>query len=130
MRAREFISEQRANLPPEERDPMHNTYMLPGIRNNDAYKTMRLSVAIARARADVAGYGADMPEWSEQGALGPYAIVSVIGDDGKKLIDQGLKMTGVDGGKVLVTNNVSDEPDFVGTIEKEFRDFGGIRKRI
>ena len=71
MRAREFITEdKRGQLSPEEAVPMRDTYMLPGIRNNDPYKTYRLSMAFARARADNGGYGADMPEWSEQGALG------------------------------------------------------------
>ena len=55
MRAREFIVEQRAKLDPDIAAPMHDTYIIPGIRNNDAYHTMRLGTAIARARADAAG---------------------------------------------------------------------------
>ena len=110
MRAREFISEQRANLPPEERDPMHNTYMLPGIRNNDAYKTMRLSVAIARARADVAGYGADMPEWRSESAFGQNAVIMGFNDSVDDVIDAALKMTDTPGGKVAVSSQHSEEP--------------------
>jgi len=59
MRAREFITEQRAELDPAQAGPLQHTYILPGVRNNDAYTTMRLSVAMARARAEVGGYDKD-----------------------------------------------------------------------
>lgn len=110
MRAREFIVEQRAKLPAEERDPMHNTYILPGIRNNDAYRAMRLGVALARARADVAGYGSDMPEWKAEGAFGQNAIVMGFDDTVDDVIDLALKMTDTPGGKIAVSSERSQEP--------------------
>lgn len=113
MRAREFIVEQRADLPPEARDPMHDTYILPGIRNNDAYQTMRLSVALARARADVAGYGADMPAWQAQGAFGQNAIVMGFNDSVDDVIDLAMKMIDVPGGKTPISSKQSREPNNV-----------------
>jgi len=116
MRASEFITEgKRSKLTREESAPMRDTFFLPGIRNNDAYKTYRLSMAFARARADNGGYGADLPKWNEEGALGPYAVVSVLGQSGADLIDQGLSMIGVPGGKINVGGNHSTEPDEVNT---------------
>ena len=116
MRASEFITEgKRGELSTSDSGPMRDTFFLPGIRNNDAYKTYRLSMAFARARADNGGYGADLPEWNEQGALGPYAVVSVIGQAGADLIDQGLQMIGVPGGKINVAGHNSTEPAEVNT---------------
>ena len=111
MRASEFITEaKRSQLSRDESGPMRDTFFLPGIRNNDAYKTYRLSMAFARARADNGGYGGDLPKWNAEGALGPYAVVSVIGQAGEDLIDQGLQMIGVPGGKVNVGGHNSTEP--------------------
>jgi hypothetical protein len=107
MRAKEFVTEaKRGKLSRDESGPMRDT---------DSYKTYRLSMAFARARADNGGYGADLPAWNEQGALGPYAVVSVIGQAGADLIDQGLAMIGVPGGKVNVGGHNSIEPAEVNT---------------
>ena len=116
MRASEFITEgKRGELSRDDSGPMRDTFFLPGIRNNDAYKTYRLSMAFARARADNGGYGGDLPEWNAEGALGPYAVVSVIGQQGADLIDQGLSMIGVPGGKINVAGHNSTEPAEVNT---------------
>jgi hypothetical protein len=127
MRASEFIVEGKCGrLDQDDTGPMRDTFFLPGIRNNDAYKTYRLSMAFARARADNGGYGADLPEWNEQGALGPYAVVSVLGQDGADLVDQALEMTGVPGGKINVAGHNSTEPAEVNTASpvKGFRGYG------
>ena len=50
MRAREFIVEQLGQLPDSQGEPLQHTYFIPGIKNNDAYHTYRLSVAIAGAK--------------------------------------------------------------------------------
>jgi hypothetical protein len=127
MRASEFITEgKRSKLSRDEAGPMRDTFFLPGIRNNDAYKTYRLSMAFARARADNGGYGSELPEWNAEGALGPYAVVSVIGQQGADLIDQGLQMIGVPGGKVNVGGHNSSEPTEVNKASpvKGFRGYG------
>jgi hypothetical protein len=41
MRAREFITEQ-ADLPEETKEPMKNTFVLPGLSASDPYKTIAL----------------------------------------------------------------------------------------
>jgi len=119
MRAREFIAEaelhgDRAPLDPDMAKPMRDTFMLPGIRNNDFYRSYRLALAFARARA-INGDQDNGPEWTALDAMGPYAVVSVDGDDDEAFIDQAVKMTDTPGGKVRLTTKRSEEPDEVNT---------------
>lgn len=114
MRAREFISEQR-ELPPETKEPMRDTYTIPGLSAADPYKSYRFGVAIARARSE---YRSDdvnpyMPEWSAETAFGEHAIVAGFNNNIDKIIDAALKMTDTPGGKKLVSTAASEEPTFV-----------------
>lgn len=117
MRAREFIAEQR-ELPPESRDPMRDTYMLPGLSAADPYKSYRFGVAMARARSD---QGKDdvnpfKPEWSAETAFGEHAIVAGFNHGVAEIIDTALTMSATPGGKVLVSTPDSDEPDLVAKV--------------
>ena len=116
MRAREFVTEQR-DLPPETKDPMRDTYTLPGLSAADPYKSYRFGVAIARARSE---YRKDdvnphMPEWSAETAFGEHAIVAGFNNNIDKVIDAALAMTHTPGGKKLVSTAASEEPNFVDT---------------
>ena len=116
MRAREFIREQR-ELPPESREPMRDTYILPGLSAADPYKSYRMGVAIARARSE---YRKDdvnpfMPEWSAETAFGEHAVVAGFNSGVAQIIDAALAMTNTPGGKQLVSTPDSTEPTFVGT---------------
>ena len=110
MRAREFIVEQRAELDPGQAGPLQHTYILPGIRNNDAYHTMRLGVAMARARAELGGADQDMPPWDDQSAFGQNAVVAGFNDSVEQVLDRALKLTNTPGGKTLVGTATSTEP--------------------
>jgi hypothetical protein len=110
MRAKEFVSESRAVLDPGQAQPLQHTYIIPGIRNNDAYHTMRLGVAMARARAEVGGADNDMPPWTQESAFGQNAIVAGFNDNVEEIIDRALQLTGTPGGKTLVGSKHSDEP--------------------
>jgi hypothetical protein len=116
MRAREFITENKlesfdtAPLPPNYSYPLQDTFILPGIRNNDAYKSYRFGVALARARADIGGAGKDLPEWHAYGALGPNAVIAGFNNTVDPVIDRALKMTDIPGGKKQVGTNPSQEP--------------------
>ena len=125
MRAREFITEQRAELDSGQSGPLQHTYILPGVRNNDAYTTMRLSVAMARARAEVGGYDKDMPEWTDQSAFGQNAIVAGFNDGIEEVIDRALAMSNIPGGKELIGSKTSQEPESTGSTSpiKGFRGF-------
>ena len=103
MRAQEFIVEQRATLDPKIADPLKHTFIIPGIRNNDAYHTYRLGTAMARARADIGGVTQDFPEFTDQSAFGQNAIVVGFNDQVDNVIDLALKMTGTPGGKTPVS---------------------------
>lgn len=116
MRAHEFITESRAKLPVEVAGPMHDTYMLPGLRNNDAYRSYRFGVAMARARADIGGAGADLPKWNAESAMGMYGIISGFDENVDPVIDLALKMTNISGGKRPVSSDASEEPGYVDTV--------------
>ena len=116
MRAREFIIEQVGQLPATAADPLQHTYYIPGIKNNDAYHSYRLSVAIARARADAGGYGNSMPEFTSVSAFGQNAVVAGFDDTVIPVLDQALKLTGTPGGKVLVSTPKSEEPKIVNHV--------------
>jgi hypothetical protein len=111
MRAREFITEsRREKLPPGTRDPMAYAYFLPGIRNNDAYRTYRLGIAIARARAE---HSQDTDHWQPFEPESVFAENSVIAgaeSDPADIINRALEMTGYGGGMVAVGSKQSHEP--------------------
>ena len=113
MRAREFVIESQAKLPIEASGPMHDTYMLPGLRNNDAYRSYRFGVAMARARADIGGAGKDLPRWNSESAMGMYGIIAGFDENVDPVIDLALKMTDISGGKKPVSSDASEEPAYV-----------------
>jgi hypothetical protein len=119
MRAREFITEQAAQLPDAIADPMRYTYVLPGVNGSDPYGSYRLSVAMARARSD-AGQQDDinpfMVPWSSETAFGEHAVVAGMDEQVIPIIDQALKMTGTPGGKRMISTANSEEPSFVDTV--------------
>lgn len=114
MRAREFIREQ-TELPAEYKEPMRQTYVIPGLSASDPYKNYRFGVAIARARSD---YRPDdvnpfMPEWTAETAFGEHGVVVGMNGGIVPVIDAALKMTNTPGGKKAVSTPDSVEPDFV-----------------
>lgn len=114
MRAREFVAEQRGHLDPRTAKPLKHTFILPGIRNNDAYLAMRTGVAMARARADIGGVSQDFPAWTDQSAFGQNAIVIGFNDTVDEVIDRALAMTGTPGGKTVIGTKESEEPEDTG----------------
>jgi hypothetical protein len=116
MRAREFIREQR-ELPPEQAEPLKNTFVLPGLSSADPYKNYRFGVAIARARSDQATdkVNPDRPDWSAETAFGEHAVIVGFNNNVDPVIDAALKMTKTPGGKQLVSSAKSEEPKFVAT---------------
>ena len=116
MRAREFITEQQ-ELAPELADPMHYTYVIPGLSASDPYNNYRFGVAMARARSDAGtdGLTKDMPAWSAKTAFGEHGVVVGMNGSIAQIIDQALEMTDTAGGKKLVGSPNSEEPAFVDT---------------
>jgi len=117
MRAREFITEQSAQLPPEQADPMRYTYVIPGLSAADPYRNYRFGVAIARARSEYRkdDVNPNMPEWHDETAFGEHGIVAGMNHSIDKIIDAALKMTNTPGGKKMVSTGPSEEPKFVDT---------------
>ena len=117
MRAREFLGEQAASLPPEQADPMRYTYTIPGLSASDPYNNYRVGVALARARSDAStdGLNDHIPNWHSETAFGEHGVVAGMGANIAELIDQALTMTNTPGGKKLVSTPDSTEPNFVST---------------
>ena len=117
MRAREFITEQR-ELASELADPMHDTYVIPGLSASDPYNNYRFGVAMARARSDAGtdGLTKDMPAWSAKTAFGEHGVVVGMNGSVAQIIDQALAMTDTAGGKELVGTADSEEPALVDTV--------------
>ena len=115
MRAREFLREQAAVLPPEQANPMRYTYIIPGLSASDPYNNYRFGVALARARSDAStdGLNDHRPDWHSQTAFGEHGVVAGMGPNIAELIDQALTMTNTPGGKKLVSTPDSTEPNFV-----------------
>jgi len=116
MRAREFIREQ-AELPDEYKDPMRQTYIIPGLSAADPYKNYRFGVAIARARSDYRHDDVNpfKPEWTPETAFGEHGVVVGMNSGIVPVIDAALRMTNTPGGKKAVSSPDSIEPKFVDT---------------
>ena len=108
MRAREFVTEQRAQLDPVQSSALINTYIIPGLPSQDPYKTYRFGVALARARG--LGQDYDLPEFAEEGAFGELAVISGT-ENVDDLLNTALKLAGIKGGKKLVGSRDSHEAD-------------------
>jgi hypothetical protein len=117
MRAREFITEQAAQLPPEQADPMRYTYVVPGLSASDPYRNYRFGVALARARSEAVkdDVNPNIPAWHDETAFGEHGIVAGMTPGIAQLIDAALTMTKTPGGKKLVSSGPSEEPNSVDT---------------
>ena len=114
MRAREFITEERV-LPPEQADPMRQTFILPGLTSSDPYETYRFGVAMARARSEAVKDNLNpyILPWDEEEVFGEYAVVAGINGTVDPIIDKALRMAGIGGGKKAIGSLTSEEPKSV-----------------
>jgi hypothetical protein len=117
MRAREFITEQAAQLPAEQADPMRYTYVIPGLSASDPYRNYRFGVAVARARSEAVkdDVNPNIPKWHDETAFGEHGIIAGMTPGVAQLIDAALTMTKTPGGKRMVSSGPSEEPAFVDT---------------
>ena len=116
MRAREFITEEQ-KLPPEQGDPLRQTFILPGLSSDAPYQIYRFGVAMARARSNA---GTDdlnpyILPWNKQEVFGNHALVAGFNKTVDPVIDQALQMTGTPGGKQLIGDAHSHEPPGIDT---------------
>ena len=114
MRAREFITEEQ-RLPPEQADPMRQTFVLPGLTSSDPYQTYRFGVAMARARSEavVDNLNPYILPWNAEEVFGEYAVVAGINGTVDPIIDKALKMAKIPGGKKAIGSATSQEPPSV-----------------
>ena len=114
MRAREFITEEQF-LPPEQADPMRQTFILPGLPSSDPYQSYRFGVSMARARSDAVKDSVNpfILPWSEEEVFGECGVVAGINGSVDPIIDKALKMAGISGGKKAIGSLKSEEPPSV-----------------
>jgi hypothetical protein len=112
MRAWEFITEHRAALSVDISRALPGTYIIPGLPNNDFYKQYRFGVALAGARGQLERVQDSIPPYNfeKETPWGENMIVSSYMDsEVDKDIDYAMKETGVEGGKILISTNKSEE---------------------
>ena len=112
MRAKEFITEQRAALSVDVSRALPGTYIIPGLPNSDFYKQYRFGVAIAGARGQLERVQDSIPPYNfeKETPWGENMIVSSYMDgDIDKDIDYAMRETGVVGGKQLISTHKSEE---------------------
>jgi len=117
MRAREFIVEQKLD---DAHDglaivakSLPNTFIIPGLENQDFYQLYRFGVAMAAVRGES---GTDNvqngfePEFQAESDWGEHQIVSSMDPEVGQLIDKALHKIGKSG-KKAVSTATSDEMD-------------------
>ena len=117
MRAREFIVEQKLD---DAHDglaivakSLPNTFIIPGLENQDFYQLYRFGVAMAAVRGES---GTDNvqngfePEFQAESDWGEHQIVSSMDPEVGQLIDKALHKIGKSG-KKAVSTPTSDEMD-------------------
>jgi hypothetical protein len=112
MRAKEFITENRAALSVDVARALPGTYIIPGLPNSDFYKQYRFGVALAGARGQLERVQDNIPAYNfeKETPWGENMIVSSYMDgEIEKDIDYAMKETGVPGTKVLISTNKSEE---------------------
>jgi hypothetical protein len=112
MRAKEFITEERAALSVDVARAMPGTYTIPGLPNSDFYKQYRFGVALAGARGQLERVQDSIPPYNfeKETPWGENMIVSSYMDgEIEKDIDYAMKETGVPGSKVLISTKKSEE---------------------
>jgi hypothetical protein len=114
MRAKEFTTEEKV-LPPEQADPMRQTFILPGLTSSDPYLTYRFGVAMARARSDAVKDDVNpyILPWDAEEVFGEYAVVAGMNGTVDPIIDKALAMTGIGGGKKAIGTLTSQEPPLI-----------------
>ena len=117
MRAREFITEEQ-RLPPEQADPMRQTFIIPGLTSDAPYEIYRFGVAMARARSNAVKNSINpyILPWNQEEVFGNHAVVAGIDSNVDPIIDQALHMINTPGGKKLVGTAKSHEPPGIDTI--------------
>ena len=117
MRAREFITEEQ-RLPPEQADPMRQTFIIPGLTSDEPYQIYRFGVALARARSNAVKDSVNpfILPWNQEEVFGNHAVVAGFNKNVDPIIDQALQMTNTPGGKKLIGTTQSHEPPSVDTV--------------
>ena len=102
-------------MPPEQADPMRQTFILPGLTSSDPYLTYRFGVAMARARSDAVKDDVNpyILPWDAEEVFGEYAVVAGMNGTVDPIIDKALAMTGIGGGKKAIGTLTSQEPPLV-----------------
>lgn len=117
MRAREFIREARIDhLNPDASYPMPATYVIPALKNQDAYLQYRFGVAIAGAKGKKQREADGVHQASAASDLGENEIVVSFDPHVGDYIDDALRAMGIPpSNKKLVSTVISQDPPNTNT---------------
>jgi len=104
-------------LPPEQGDPLRQTFILPGLSSDQPYQIYRFGVAMARARSDAVKDELNpyILPWNKKEVFGNHAVVAGMNNTVDPIIDQALQMTNTPDGKKLIGTGRSEEPPSTDT---------------
>jgi hypothetical protein len=127
MRAKEFITEQRAALSVDIARALPGTYTIPGLPNSDFYKQYRFGVAMAGARGQIEREQDSIPpyDFEKETPWGENMIVSAYMDGYvEQDIDYAMKEVGVTGKRLISTPKSEEATDVVkGSPVKAFKGY-------
>lgn len=119
MRAKEFIVENLSgSIQDDVARALPATYVLPELKNQDAYLQYRFGVALAAARGEEERKKDGMPAFASSSAWGENQVIVSYDPDIGELIDKALAMMGKSEKKLISTptSQESSDVDIVSTI--------------
>ena len=115
MRAIEFINESRTgSLLPDIASALPATFVLPELKNQDAYLQYRFGVALAAARGTRDREKEGLAPFETTSAWGENQVVVSYDPDVEQLIDDALRMMGKSK-KIRISTPTSEEAKDVDT---------------
>lgn len=109
MRAREFILESRiGSLQDDVADALPATFVLPELKNQDAYLQYRFGVALAAVKGSKERAADGIPPFDTSSAWGENQIVVSYDPNIDQLIDDALKLMGKHK-KIMISSPTSIE---------------------
>lgn len=119
MRANEFVAESRVgSIQDDVARALPAAYVLPELKNQDAYLQYRFGVALAAARGEEERKKDGMPAFSSSSAWGENQVIVSYDPGIGELIDKALAMMGKSEKKLISTPSSEEakDVDIISTI--------------
>lgn len=104
MRAKEFINESVKPLDVEVSRALPGSWVIPALKNQDPYRQLRFSVALAGAKGAKRREEDGVPQFNGETIWGENQIIVGYGDNIEQYIDDALQQLGISGKKQISTS--------------------------